>query len=78
MSREKQPGDLVGLYVSPELMAFAKRADVSPVHLAAALRAVDFKQLDAAEILKLSASCTAPPPRKPDLARDLARLLGSV
>ncbi len=66
---------LSSVYVSPELMAFAKRADVSAVHLAAAIADADLSQLTADELAKLRASCSATPPRKPDLARAIRAVM---
>lgn len=63
------------IYVSPQLLAFAERADVSPTRLALALADGDLaKHLDGDELSKLRASCMAPPV-KPDLMR---LLLGSM
>jgi hypothetical protein len=62
---------LKNLYVSPELMAFAARAGVSAIHLAAAIAEPEHftAHLDVDELAKLRASCTPSPVHKPDLIR---------
>ena len=62
---------LSNLYISPALATFAQGIGVSAVNLAQALQEGDFTHLDHDELVRLRASCTSTPQRKPDPIRAL-------